>query len=308
MAFKVVILCAFALLVQSISGQSCGCSCGSGRSGGYSSSGSIGSVSYSSSISGNSISISSSGGDLPITSVGPISPSGIAVSSDLGLSGTLDVNGQLPFLSAVEFSGKYDTSGSACVDYSCGSCGNVAITSVQGGSGSGCGCGCGRPQPQPEPEPPCTLVMATFPQLPQLPRSEETAMPEGEMGPTLVMRRSPPLLEMEMELPLLELLELLELPYEQPHFWPEMSVMSQRCCGSSSSYGSSIGYGSSSGSSCGSYGGQGCGQVGAAGTIDACGTTCVTGAVPVLGDVCFGGCAPACGSVSICGQCGCGCN
>ncbi|XP_063391333.1 chorion class high-cysteine HCA protein 12-like isoform X2 [Cydia fagiglandana] len=76
------------------------------------------------------------------------------------------------------------------------------------------------------------------------------------------------------------------------------SVLSQNCCGS----------GSRSSGSGGSYGGQGCGVVSAAGDIDACGTTCVTGAVPVLGDVCFSGCAPACGSVSICGQCGCGCN
>ncbi|XP_063544386.1 chorion class high-cysteine HCB protein 13-like [Cydia strobilella] len=153
MAFKVVILCAFALLIQSISGKSCGCSCGSGRSGKYissgsigsvssSSSGSIGSVSSSSSISSKSISVSNSGGDFLVTCVGPISPSGIAVSSELGLSGDLNVNGELPFLSAVEFSGQYDTKGSGCVDYSCGTCGNVAITSVQGSSG--CGCGCGR--------------------------------------------------------------------------------------------------------------------------------------------------------------------
>ncbi|XP_063391264.1 chorion class B protein L12-like [Cydia fagiglandana] len=138
MAFKAILLCASLLLVQTISGQSCGCSRGSSR-------GSIGygSGSYggsSSSVSANSISIPSSGGDLPVTSVGPISPSGIAVSTELGLSGDLDVNGQLPFLSAVQFSGNYDTSGSACVDYSCGTCGNVAITSVQGGSGSSCGC------------------------------------------------------------------------------------------------------------------------------------------------------------------------
>ncbi|XP_063370991.1 chorion class high-cysteine HCA protein 12-like isoform X3 [Cydia amplana] len=79
------------------------------------------------------------------------------------------------------------------------------------------------------------------------------------------------------------------------------SVLTQKCCGSGrNSY--------SSGSSCGSYGGEGCGQVGAAGNIDACGKTCVEGSVPVLGSVCFGGCAPACGSVSICGKCcGCGC-
>ncbi|XP_063631369.1 chorion class B protein L11-like [Cydia splendana] len=138
MAFKVVIVCAFALLVQTISGQSCGCSCGSSR-------GSIGygSGSYkgsSSSVSANSIQIQNSGGDLLVSSVGPISPSGIAVSSDLSLNGDLKVNGELPFLSAVKFSGEYDTKGSGCVDYSCGTCGNVAITSVQGG-GSGCGCG-----------------------------------------------------------------------------------------------------------------------------------------------------------------------
>ncbi|XP_048002373.1 chorion class high-cysteine HCB protein 13-like [Leguminivora glycinivorella] len=127
MAFKAVVLCAALLLVQTIAGQKCGCSCRSNRG-------------YSSSLSSNSISIATSGGDLLVTSVGPISPSGISVSSDLSLDGNLDVYGELPYLSAVQFSGEYDTSGSTCVDYSCGTCGNVAITSVQGGSGCGCGC------------------------------------------------------------------------------------------------------------------------------------------------------------------------
>ncbi|XP_063370717.1 chorion class high-cysteine HCB protein 13-like [Cydia amplana] len=121
MVFKVVILCAFAVLFQTISGQKC---CSYGGSG--------------SSIGSKSISISTSGGDFPVSSVGPISPSGIAVSSDLSLNGDLKVNGELPFLSAVKFSGEYDTKGSGCVDYSCGTCGNVAITSVKGGSGCGC--------------------------------------------------------------------------------------------------------------------------------------------------------------------------
>ncbi|XP_048002374.1 chorion class high-cysteine HCB protein 12-like [Leguminivora glycinivorella] len=126
MAFKVVVLCAALLLVQAISAQKCGCSCGS--------------YGGSSNVYANSINIPTSGGDFLITSIGPISPSGIAVSSDLSLDGNLDVSGELPYLSAVQFSGEYDTSGSTCVDYSCGSCGNVAITSVQGGSGCGCGC------------------------------------------------------------------------------------------------------------------------------------------------------------------------
>ncbi|XP_048002438.1 chorion class high-cysteine HCB protein 12-like [Leguminivora glycinivorella] len=116
MAFKVAVICAFALLVQGIAGQYCGCSC-------------------------QSISIPSSGGDLLITALGPVTPSGIAVATDLSLSGDLDLSGALPYLSAVAFEGQFPTSGSAPVCYGCGD--NVAITQQIGGS-SGCGCGCGR--------------------------------------------------------------------------------------------------------------------------------------------------------------------
>ncbi|XP_048001863.1 chorion class high-cysteine HCB protein 12-like isoform X2 [Leguminivora glycinivorella] len=146
MASKVVVIFAFAVLIQAIAGQK-GC-CGTGRSGRYGGSGcgcSCGGSGSSGNVYASSINIPTSGGDFVVTSVGPISPSGIYVSSDLSLDGNLDVYGEMPFLSAVEFSGQYDTQGSGCVDYSCGTCGNVAITSVQGNSGCGCGssCGCG---------------------------------------------------------------------------------------------------------------------------------------------------------------------
>ncbi|XP_063544450.1 chorion class high-cysteine HCB protein 12-like [Cydia strobilella] len=114
MSLKAVIFCAAALLVQSIAAQrNCGCSC-------------------------QSIEVCNNGGALTVTSAGPIAPSGIAVATDLGLSGDLDLSGTLPYLSAVEFEGKFDTSGSAPVCYGCGDC--VAITQQIGGS-SGCGCG-----------------------------------------------------------------------------------------------------------------------------------------------------------------------
>ncbi|XP_063631633.1 chorion class CB protein M5H4-like [Cydia splendana] len=122
MAFKAVVLCAFAVLVQSIAAQrSCGCSC-------------------------QSIEVSNNGGPLSVTSLGPIAPSGIAVATDLGLSGNLDLSGTLPYLSAVAFEGQFDTSGTAPVSYGCGD--SVAITQQIGGSSSGSssgyyGCGCG---------------------------------------------------------------------------------------------------------------------------------------------------------------------
>ncbi|XP_061726847.1 chorion class CB protein M5H4-like [Cydia pomonella] len=119
MAFKIVILCAFAVMVQTIAAQrSCGCQC-------------------------QSITLSNNGGPLAITAVGPITPSGIAVATELGLSGDLDLSGALPYLSAVAFEGQFDTSGSAPVSYGCGD--SVAITQQIGGISSGYGgCGCGR--------------------------------------------------------------------------------------------------------------------------------------------------------------------
>ncbi|XP_048002444.1 chorion class CB protein M5H4-like [Leguminivora glycinivorella] len=92
-----------------------------------------------------SVEVSNNGGALIVNSAGPIAPSGIAVATDLGLSGTLDLSGTLPYLSAVAFEGKFDTSGTAPVCYGCGD--SVAITQQIGGSSGsssnlyGCGCG-----------------------------------------------------------------------------------------------------------------------------------------------------------------------
>ncbi|XP_063370915.1 chorion class CB protein M5H4-like [Cydia amplana] len=127
MAFKFII-CTSAFLVQSIIAQSPSCAC-------------------------RSITISENVGPLAITSIGPIAPSGIAVATDLGLAGDLDLSGALPYLSAVAFEGQFNTNGKAPVSYGCGDC--VAITqelrnpsSVNAGLSSGYSTGtintCGR--------------------------------------------------------------------------------------------------------------------------------------------------------------------
>ncbi|XP_063631683.1 chorion class CB protein M5H4-like [Cydia splendana] len=120
MVSKAVIICTLAFIGQTISGPSCY----------IASSPKLASSSSYSSGSCQSIVISNSGGELLITSIGPISPSGIAVATELGLAGDLELSGELPYLSAVEFQGQFDTSGSAGVSYGCGDC--VAITQELG--------------------------------------------------------------------------------------------------------------------------------------------------------------------------------
>ncbi|XP_028041142.1 chorion class A protein L12-like [Bombyx mandarina] len=63
------------------------------------------------------------------------------------------------------------------------------------------------------------------------------------------------------------------------------------------------------GDGCGSYGGEGIGNVGVAGELPVGGVTAVGGRVPIIGGVEFGGPACAAGAVSICGHCAptCGC-
>ncbi|XP_061726203.1 chorion class B protein PC10-like [Cydia pomonella] len=90
------------------------------------------------SISSNcvSIDIPNYGGSLAVSSVGPISPSGIAVATDLGLAGDVVLSGELPYLSAVAFEGQFATSGAVPVAYGCGD--YVGITEQIGGiAGSG---------------------------------------------------------------------------------------------------------------------------------------------------------------------------
>ncbi|XP_061726815.1 chorion class CB protein M5H4-like [Cydia pomonella] len=143
MVSKAVIICTLAFIGQAISGPSC-----------YKAiSPKLASSSSYSSGSGQSIVISNSGGELLISALGPIAPSGIAVATELGLAGDLELSGELPYLSAVEFQGQFDTSGSAQVSYGCGD--SVAITQVLGnpsgananlksGSSKIISCGCGK--------------------------------------------------------------------------------------------------------------------------------------------------------------------
>ncbi|XP_063391357.1 chorion class CB protein M5H4-like [Cydia fagiglandana] len=108
MASKYITFCAAVYFIQSVAGQSVytpNCEC-------------------------RSITISDNGGPLAITSIGPIAPSGIAVATDLGLAGDLDLSGALPYLSAVAFEGQFNTNGTAPVSYGCGDC--VAITQEVG--------------------------------------------------------------------------------------------------------------------------------------------------------------------------------
>ncbi|XP_063544725.1 chorion class CB protein M5H4-like isoform X1 [Cydia strobilella] len=162
MAFKSVVFCMFAVLVQqSLAGpyylpksSSCGCSSGNVIVKGIDV---IEDICYKpiKSYSSNcvSIDIPNNGGALAITSIGPIAPSGIAVATDLDLAGDLVLSGELPYLSAVAFEGKFDTSGAVPVAYGCGDC--VAITqelgnpsgvnaNINSGSSKIISCGCGK--------------------------------------------------------------------------------------------------------------------------------------------------------------------
>ncbi|XP_063391204.1 uncharacterized PPE family protein PPE62-like [Cydia fagiglandana] len=158
MAFKAALLCVVACLAQQ---SLAGCGCSSGRvivkeideisykpisirpqsAGRVIVKEEIDKISYNPiavrpSISSNSLSIDvpSYGGSLAVSSIGPISPSGIAVATDLGLAGDLVLSGELPYLSAVAFEGSFDASGAVPVAYGCGD--NVGITEQIGGIGS----------------------------------------------------------------------------------------------------------------------------------------------------------------------------
>ncbi|XP_061726811.1 chorion class CB protein M5H4-like isoform X2 [Cydia pomonella] len=141
MVSKAIIICTLAFIGQAISGPNCNIAI----------SPKLASSSSYSSGSCQSIVISNDGGELLISSIGPIAPSGIAVATELGLAGDLELSGELPYLSAVAFEGQFDTSGSASVSYGCGD--SVAITqqignpsganaNIKTGSSKRISCGC----------------------------------------------------------------------------------------------------------------------------------------------------------------------
>ncbi|XP_048002446.1 chorion class B protein PC10-like [Leguminivora glycinivorella] len=148
MVSKAIIICTLAFIGQAICNPTC-CKISSSK---LISSPMLISSGYSSGKC-ESIVISNSGGDLLISSIGPIAPSGIAVATELGLAGDLELSGELPYLSAVEFEGTFPTNGLAAVSYGCGDC--VAITqeignptgvnaNINSGSKVVSVCGCGK--------------------------------------------------------------------------------------------------------------------------------------------------------------------
>lgn len=84
--------------------------------------------------------IASSGGAFPVYSAASTAPSGISVASENVYEGSLNVIGELPFLSAIGVEGVLPTAGAGAVHYGCGN-GVTAITnefsSAAGASGFG---------------------------------------------------------------------------------------------------------------------------------------------------------------------------
>ncbi|XP_028041163.1 chorion class CB protein M5H4-like [Bombyx mandarina] len=67
------------------------------------------------------------GGGLTVTSSSPIAPTGLTVTSENTIEGTLSLTGQLPFLGAVSAEGKFPSVGVGSVTYGCGD-GVIGIT------------------------------------------------------------------------------------------------------------------------------------------------------------------------------------
>ncbi|CAH2084042.1 unnamed protein product [Euphydryas editha] len=70
--------------------------------------------------------MASNGGGFVVNSGSPISVTGVALTSENAYEGALSVSGALPFLGAVALEGPLPTAGMGGVTYSCGN-GNVAI-------------------------------------------------------------------------------------------------------------------------------------------------------------------------------------
>ncbi|XP_037871842.1 chorion class CB protein M5H4-like [Bombyx mori] len=70
----------------------------------------------------------SCGGGLAVSSSSPITPTGLTLTSDNTIEGTVAVMGQLPFLGAVATDGAFATAGTGVVIYGCGD-GAIGIVS-----------------------------------------------------------------------------------------------------------------------------------------------------------------------------------
>ncbi|XP_047541399.1 chorion class B protein PC10-like [Vanessa atalanta] len=112
---SVLLVCAQALLIQSIAGQYIGAGCGGAP---YGLVGGCGC--------GIAAIPASSGGGLGVASASPIPPNGVSVLSENAIEGPLAVAGALPFLGTVALEGILPTAGAGAVNYGCGN-GAVAI-------------------------------------------------------------------------------------------------------------------------------------------------------------------------------------
>ncbi|CAH2084036.1 unnamed protein product [Euphydryas editha] len=135
-----IVCCAFALMVQDISGQCIGAY--NGFADGLAWGPAVGreaapwAPAYGASLAapcsefglgiGPANLAASNGAGLAVTSASPIAPTGVAMTSENAYEGVLAVTGALPFLAAVSLEGVLPTAGTGAVTYSCGN-GNVAM-------------------------------------------------------------------------------------------------------------------------------------------------------------------------------------
>ncbi|XP_064075503.1 chorion class B protein PC10-like [Vanessa tameamea] len=118
--FKAVLLvCAQALLIQSIAGQCIGAGWGAAPYG-------LAGPLAGGCGCGVAAIPASSGGGLGVASASPIPPNGVSVLSENAIEGALAVAGALPFLGTVGLEGVLPTAGAGAVNYGCGN-GAVAI-------------------------------------------------------------------------------------------------------------------------------------------------------------------------------------
>ncbi|XP_072937465.1 chorion class CB protein M5H4-like [Epargyreus clarus] len=129
MSLKVVLFCAQALLIQSISCQCIGPYNGLAYDG----------LPYGAPVGPLGPGFApANGGSFAVSSTSPIAPNGITVFSENAIEGTVSVGGVLPFLGTVALEAVLPTAGSGAVAYGCGN-GAVGITAEDYGLPAGPG-------------------------------------------------------------------------------------------------------------------------------------------------------------------------